>query len=147
MNLNFNKVGYDGELEDFSEDELRELVREFESAQDSNVAEFETAVEATEEFDESKISEFEEARQDLIDDIAGAEKFEDVPLTEDKLQDEDFSELQNWSDFVSDLDTQETETEGGEGASDFGKEAPIQEEGEETDFADEALDGMQGLNL
>jgi hypothetical protein len=145
MNLNFNKVGYDGELEDFSEDELRDLVREFESAQDSNVAEFETAVEATEGIDESEISEFEEARQDLIDEIAGAEKFEDVPLSEDKLQAEDFSELQNWHDFVSDLEAEEAETEESEG--DFGQRSPVQGGEGDTDFADEALGGMQGLNL
>lgn len=147
MELNFNKVSYDGELEDFSEDELRELVGEFEDAQESNVAEFKTAVEATEGLDEGDLTEFEQAREDLLDSIVEHENFEEVPLSEDKLGEETFAELQDWSDFVADLgDDGETQTDDSD-SEDFGKRSPVQSDDDEAEFVDEALGGMQGLNL
>jgi hypothetical protein len=147
MKLDFNKVGYDGELSDFSEDELRELVREFETAQDSNVAEFETAVEATDGLDESTISDFEQAREDLVEEIVDSEEFEQVPLSEDKLGEESFAELQDWSDFVADL-AEEEDVEDDESSTDFGTRSPKpDEEDEGADFAEEALSEMNGLTL
>ena len=149
MNLNFNKVGYDGELSDFSEDELRELVREFETAQDSNVAEFEKAAEALDEVDDSTIEDFEDARESLIEDITEAEAFGEVPLSEDSLEDADFSELQDWRDFVAEQATDDGGDEGGEGEGfdDFGQKSPTDTEDETEDFVEKELNGIQGLNL
>jgi hypothetical protein len=148
MNLNFTTVSYDGDISDFSEDELKQLVREFESAQDSNAAEFETAAEAIDEVDSSNIEDFEKARTDLIESITDAEAFDEVPLSSDALEDCDFSELEEWQEFVADSeDEDEEENEGEEDGtfSDMGQESPV--EGENTDFADETLSQMPGLNL
>lgn len=149
MNLDFTKVSYEGDLSDFSEDELAELVTEFEAAQNSNVAEFEKAAEATTDIDESTIEEFEDARDDLIADIVEAESFESIPLTEEKLAEENFGELQEWKDFVADGGNESEPKPDDEGGSDFedmGTESPVSDD-DETDFADEALDNVQGLNI
>jgi hypothetical protein len=150
MELNFNKVDYDGDLSDFSEDELRELVGEFETAQDSNVAEFEKAVEATDEIDESTIEDFEAAREALIEDITGAEDFDEVPLTEEKLEDEDFSDLQNWKEFVAGGEPGDEADESSEGEGDFddmGQKSPMETDEETEDFVEAELGDVPGLNL
>lgn len=150
MDLNFNKVNYDGELSDLSEDQLRETVREFETAQESNVAEFEKAAEAIDEVDESTIEDFEDAREALIEDITEAEQFEKVPLTEGALEDADFSELQDWRDFVSEQAVEDDGEEGegeGEGFDDFGQKSPTDPEDDEMDFVDRELESIQGLNV
>lgn len=149
MELNFNKVTYDGELSDFSEDELRELVTEFETAQESNVAEFEQVAEATEDIDESTIEDFEDARDSLIAEITEAEAFDEVPLTEEQLTEEDFSGLQEWADFVAETDTDEPETDEDvdEGEfDDMGTKAPVDDE-DSYDFVEDELAEIQGLNL
>jgi sulfite reductase alpha subunit-like flavoprotein len=148
MDLNFNKVTYDGELSDFSEDELRETIREFETAQESNVAEFEKAAEATDGVDESTIEDFEDAREDLIEDITEAEAFDEVPLTEDKLEDEDFSDLQDWKAFVAETDTDEADEGDGEGDfDDMGQEAPTNPDEDSEDFVEDQLGEMPGFSL
>jgi hypothetical protein len=148
MDLNFTQVTYDGELSDFEAERLREIIREFENAQESNVAEFEDAADALDGVDE-KIEDFEEARESLLEEITEAEAFEDVPLTEDALEEQTFGQLQEWRDFVS----RQREGEAGDdegGNSDFddmGKKSPVPDEDEDTDFADEQLEQMQGVNF
>jgi hypothetical protein len=142
MDLSFNQVNYDGELSDFSEEELRELVGEFETAQESNVAEFRKAAEAADSVDDDVIEDFEEAREALIDDITEADTFEDVPLTEEQLEESDFSELQEWKDFVAD--------DGGEEDADFddfGQRAETEGEDDEGDFAEDVLGDMPGVKI
>lgn len=151
MNLNFTKVSYDGDISDFSEDELKTLVEEFESAQDSNAAEFETAAEALDEVDSSNIEDFEEARTTLIADIVEAEAFDDVPVTEDTLEDEEttsFSDLQDWKDFVSEQDIEPDEDEGEGTFDDMGTKSPVEDQsGEGADFVEGELETMPGINL
>lgn len=143
MDLEFTRVNYDGELSDFDEDELRELVGEFEDAQDANVAEFDEAVEQISDVDESKIEDFDAARSDLIESVSEAEAFEQVPLSADALEDCDFSELQEWSEFVSE---EQTDEEDDAEFSDMGTKSPVDDEDQE-DFAEEALEQMPGLEL
>jgi len=69
MDLSFNQISYDGELSDFDRDDLIELVREFEKAQESNIAEFEKAAETLEGVDEASIEEFEEADAELTQEV------------------------------------------------------------------------------
>jgi hypothetical protein len=149
MDLNFTKVSYDGELDEFSEEDLRELVTKFEDAQDSNVAEFETATEAITDVDEETIEDFEQAREVLVEEIVEAETFDEVPLGREALEDADFSELQDWRDFVAgtpDGGDQGDEAGEAEADGDFGQEAPIKPDEDETeDFADEAIGNIPGL--
>jgi len=151
MDISFNKVTYDGELADFSEEELRELVREFESAQESNVAEFETAAEEMTDIDDSTIEDFEAAREEVIEEIVDADTFDEVPLSEAMLEEQDFSDLRDWQNFVQDQAESETdednESDGGAEFDDMGKEAPTGGSDDDEDFADEALDNISGLSL
>jgi hypothetical protein len=151
MNLEFDKVTYDRELADFSEEDLRELVTKFEDAQESNVAEFETAAEAVDGIDESTIEDFEDARGALIEDITESEDFDDVPLTEDKLEQEDFSALRDWKQFVQSAETDtDPDEESGDGEGEFndmGTKSPKQDDSEDETFAEDALDSVQGLSL
>jgi hypothetical protein len=149
MDLNFKQISYDGELADFSEEDLRELVGEYEEAQESNVAEFEQAAEALGEYDEETIEDFEEAREALIEDIVAADTFDEVPVGSDTLETADFSELQEWQDFVAETpdETDAVEDEDGSTVDDFGTKGAVKETGDETDFADEALESMPGLEL
>lgn len=150
MNLNFKKVTYEDELSEFSEEKLRELVGEFEDAQESNVAEFQEVADATEGISESEIEDFETFREELIEDITGAEAFDEVPLSEDQLESEDFSTLQEWKDFVS---GQESESESDEDEQaetefeDMGKKAPVDGGKDNAEFADDKLSDVQGLSL
>lgn len=150
MDLNFNKVTFDKDLDELSESELREGIQKFQKAQEANAAEFETAAEAVEEFDEDVIEDFEDARETLIEDVTEAEKFDEVPLTEDKLRDEDFGDLQDWKDFVTVEDTDEQpeddETDDGD-FEDMGQKSPTGGKDDTEEFVEEELGEMQGLKL
>jgi len=154
MELNFNRVSYDGDLADFSEEQLRELVSEFETAQESNVAEFETATEALDEVDESVIEDFEDAREGLIGDITEAEAFDEVPVSEGILRDTEttsFTDLQNWKNFVAEAGDENgsdpDEPEGGGSFDDFGQKSPTDPDDETEDFVERELGSMRGVNL
>lgn len=147
MDFDITKVTIDGTVDDLDEDQLRELVSKFQDAQESNVAEFKQAIEATEDVDEKEIEDFEKARESLIGDITDAEAFDEVPLTEDALEGQSFGELRDWKDFVAE---QAVEDGGDEDADfdDMGKKSPVGGgEDEETDFVEEELDNIQGLNI
>jgi len=153
MDLNFTRVNYEDDLTEFSEEDLRELVSEYEDAQKANVAEFEAAAEALDDVDEETISDFEDARASLIEEITGAEAFDEVPLTESALGDASFGELREWRDFVAENGDEEDETDGEDNEDGVfenqGKKAPINEGGDDDtpEFVEDALDDIQGLNL
>jgi hypothetical protein len=154
MELNFNRVTYDGDLADFSEEQLRELVSEFETAQESNVADFEAATEALDEVDESVIEDFEDAREALIEDITEAEAFDEVPVSEDVLRDSEatsFADLQDWKEFVAKAGTEGSDDSDGResegGFDDFGRKSPTDPDGEAEGFVERELGSMQGINL
>jgi thioesterase domain-containing protein len=152
MDFDITKVTIDGSVSDLSEEQLRKLVDEFQEAQESNVAEFERLAEEYDDVDETVIEDFEDARTALIGEITEAETFDEVPLSEDALEDAKFSELQEWRDFVSE-DSEEAEDgseadEEGEGTfDDFGKRSPKDNGDETEDFVEDALGDVQGLNL
>lgn len=146
MDFDITKVSIDGSVDDLSEDQLRELVSKFQDAQDSNVAEFEKAAEAAAEIDESTIEDFEDARETFIEEITDAEDFEEVPLSEDALEDANFGELQEWKAFVL-TETEDGNPEGGEDFDDMGKKSPTSNEDETEDFVEEQLGDMAGLKL
>jgi hypothetical protein len=151
MDLNFTQVTYDGELADFEAERLREIIREFENAQESNVAEFEDAADALDGVDE-KIEDFAEARQALLDDITEAEAFDEVPLTEEALEEQSFGQLQEWHDFVADHgvetgDETDEADESGSDFDDFGTKSPTPDDEDDEDFAEDALSEMQGVNF
>jgi hypothetical protein len=155
MEFDITKVTIDGTVDDLSEEQLRELVGKFQDAQESNVAEFERATETLDELDEDSIEDFEEARESLIEDITGAEAFDEVPVSEKVLSDSEatsFSDLQDWKEFVSEAGADETDEpdEPEQEDTDFedmGTEAPTNPDEDTKDFVEEELGSIQGLNL
>lgn len=116
MSLEFTRVTYDSDIEDLSEERLRELVREFKDAQESNHTEFSEVASSMDE----ELQEFEQLKENLIEQIKKAEGFSEIPLSEDRLEDVSFSTLREWDNYL-----QETESdEGGEEVEDFGERSP-----------------------
>jgi len=150
MDFDITKVTIDGSVSDLSEEQLRKLVDEFQEAQESNVAEFERLAEEYDDVDDAVIEDFEDARTALIGEITEAETFDEVPLSEDALEDAKFSELREWREFVSEDTENDEEAEGGEADEsfeDFGTRSP-KDGGDETEaFVEDALGDVQGLNL
>lgn len=149
MDFDITKVTIDGSVSDLSEDQLRNLVDEFQEAQESNVAEFERLAEEYDDIDDDVIQDFEDARTALIGEITEAETFDEVPLSEDALEDAEFSELQEWRDFVSEQEAEDAEDDPKDEATfdDFGKRSPKDGGDETEDFVEDALGDVQGLNL
>lgn len=147
MDLNFNKVSYDGDLVDLSEEEMQDVIREFEKAQESNVAEFEKAADTLDGVDEADIEDFAEARADLIEDITGADGFEEVPLTEEKLEDEDFGDLREWKEFVADTGESEESEQDFEDMGQKGETHGDDEGDDSPDFIESEIANISGVNV
>lgn len=146
MDFDITKVTIDGTVDDLSEDQLRNLVGKFRDAQESNVAEFEKAAKEMNEIDESDIADFEDVREALIGDITDAEAFDEVPLSEDSLEDAEFSELREWKAFVADESETSEEDEDAD-FDDMGNKTPSDPGEDEKDFVDEELSAIPGLKL
>jgi len=151
MDLNFTKVTYDGDLSDFDADDLRELIKEFENAQESNVAEFNEAADKLDEVEDFDLDEYQDAKSDLIGDITEADAFEDVPLTEGDLEDADFGTVREWHDFVSSQATDEGDEDGDADFDDMGEDPDLDGgdggEGEFDSDLVEVVDGLSGVNV
>ena len=151
MQLDFQRVTYDGDLEEADREALIDLVEQFEDAQDANAAEFNSAKEQVEEL-EGTVSEFEDAKDELITEVVSADAFSEVPLTEEQLEDADFEQVREWRAFVSETDASDEETDDNEEDAEFedmGQQGPVNEGGDEdegAEFARELVDGLSGVN-
>lgn len=94
--MDFQKVSYDGDLDDMEADDLRTVVKQYEEAQDSNIAEFETAKETIDGL-EGEVAEKEEFKQRRVDKLTevsplGEEDVGEFSLTRIDSLIEDFTE-------------------------------------------------------
>lgn len=150
MQLDFQRVTYDGDLEDADREALIDLVEQFEDAQDANAAEFNSAKEQLEDLD-GTVSEFKDAKADLEDEVIEADAFSEVPLTEDQLRDASFEQVREWREFVSETDPADDTDDDEEDAEfeDMGQQGPVNGDGDEdadAEFARELVDGLSGVN-
>lgn len=150
MQLNFTEVNYDGELEDADHEALVGLVERFEEAQEENAAEFEAAKDKVEELN-GTVSEYEDAKQSLVEEVADSEQFSEVPLDKDELETQSFSKVREWKDFVEaragESDSEEGEDGDGNGDGEFndmGQKGATNTDGEE--FDDEASELVSELS-
>lgn len=147
MDFDFTKAGFDGELDDIDDaEELRGIVREFQSAQDSNISEFEDAKDTLEDF-EGRVGEAEEFKEELADSLA-----EVSPLSSEEALTYDMARIRELiGEFSEQEAADEGGDEGGEGetfASDMGqKGATHNDEKEGKEFAEKHLGGIDGLNI
>lgn len=146
MNLDFNKVTTDGDLEDADEEQLRSTIEQFEAAQEENAAEFEAAKEKIDEVADVEVADFQDAREDLIETITEFDEFEDSPLVdEDDLEAASFSKLREYEAYFAEQEREE----GAEAEfEDMGTQAPEpDEEAEDAEFAEQVLGDIPGVNF
>ena len=155
--MDFNTINYDGDLDSADEDELRSLVGEFEKAQETNVAEFEAAKEQMQELvgDDAdfealfgEVTDFAEAKDELIAETVEFKSFEDSPMGEDDLRGASFSKVREWHAHFAALDAEPDEGADEEQEfEDMGTRGETHVEGDDDeDFARKYLGGMPGFN-
>lgn len=148
MDMNFTKVSFDGDLDEIEdEDELRGIVREFESAQDSNISEFKDAKDTLEGF-EVRVGEAQEFKEDLAETLS-----EVSPLSEDEAMTYEMSRMRELiGDFSDEADTADEPDEGDGGGSatfsDMGTSGETHDDdGSRREFAEKHLGSVGGLNI
>lgn len=160
--MDFNQVNYEGDLEDAERDDLIALVRDFEKAQETNVAEFEAAKEQMQElvgddnadFEDlfGEVKDFASAKDELVAETVEFESFEDSPMDEDDLREASFSKVREWHAHFAALDAEADEADADEGDEgpdfeDMGKRGETHsEEDEDAAFASKYLAGMPGFD-
>jgi hypothetical protein len=140
--MDFQKVTFEGDLDEMDEEELVGLVRQFSDAQDDNIAEFETASEEIDDL-EGRVSEVAEFDAELTEQLVEAS-----PLDEDEVA--SFSISRKRSLLADFSEAEEEADEGGEGDKDFsemGQRGPTHNEEEaKAQFAKDFLGDIPGLN-
>lgn len=143
MDMDFTKVSFDADLDEIEDaDELRGIVQKFESAQESNISEFQDAKDTLENF-EGRVGEAEEFKEDLAKDLS-----EVSPLSEEEALTYDMSRMRELIVEFSESTEEETE-EGGDGRfSNMGQRGETHnEDGAESSFAKEHLGDIKGLEF
>jgi hypothetical protein len=146
MDMNFTKVSFDGDLDEIEDaDELRGIIRKFESAQDSNISEFEDAKDTLEDF-EGRVGEAQEFKEELADSLS-----EISPLSAEEALTYDMARIRELIGEFSEAESANAGEDGGdEGGklSDMGQRGQTHnEEAEEREFAEKHLGDIDGLNF
>ena len=154
--MKFNKVNFDGDLSEMDDDELTELVDQYQKAQETNVAEFKQAKEAMAELvdaDENadfedifgEVQDFTDAKDELVDEVKEFDAFADSPVTESELEDAAFSKVREWHAYFAAAEAAPEDDDGE--FDDMGKrgETDGDEEEAERQFAEKHLSGMAGF--
>lgn len=158
--MDFNQVNYDGDLEDREFDDLVGLVRNFEKAQDANVAEFEEMRETMQEMlgDDAdfsavfgEVQDFADAKSELVAEITEFDSFDESPVSEAYLQDASFNKVREYHVYFAEQDADaeaaDAADEDGEGEfSNMGRRSPTHtDEDNDEAFARKHLNGMPGF--
>lgn len=143
--MDFSKVTFEKDVDELEAEEARELIGDFQAAQEQNIAEFAEASEQIEEL-EGTPSEFEEADEELTAEVAEA-----TFMSEEEAADLDFSRKREiLADFSAEeeVDEGEEEVEGGAEFSDMGQRGETHDEDQEKQaFAEKHLGDIEGLNF
>lgn len=143
---------FDKSLDEFEAEEARELISDFQTAQESNIAEFEDAKDRIDDL-EGDFAEFEDADEELTAEVADA-----TFMSEDEAAGLSFARkreiLADFSEEEEEVeDEDEDEDEDGDGDeeaefSDFGTRGETHNDDEETRaFAEDVLGDVNGLSL
>lgn len=144
MDMNFTKVSFEDDLEDIDDaEELRGVVRKFQSAQESNISEFEDAKDTLEDF-EGRVGEAQEFKQDLAEDLS-----EVSPLSEEEALTYDMSRIRELIGEFSEESVEDDSESGTSGQfSDMGQRGETHDEDEaEAEFAEKHLGDIKGLGI
>lgn len=145
MDMDFTKVSFDADLDEIEDaDELRGIVQKFESAQESNISEFQDAKDTLEDF-EVRVGEAEEFKQDL------AERLSEVsPLSEDEALTHNMSRMRELIADFSETEVEEEEVteDTPETFSNMGQKGETHNEEEnEAAFAEKHIGNINGLEF
>jgi hypothetical protein len=144
MDFDFTKVSFDADLAEIEDaDELRGIVREFEKAQDANISEFQEAKDTLNNL-EGRVGEAKEFKADLAEQLG-----EVSPLSEEEAMSYDMSRIRELITEFSDPATGDVVEgdEGGEGDfGDMGSRGNTDGD-EDSSFAADTIEGIDGLNI
>lgn len=144
MDMNFTKVSFDGDLEDIDDaEELRGVVQKFQSAQESNISEFEDAKDTLENF-EGRVGEAQEFKEDLAEDLS-----EVSPLSEEEALTYDMSRIRELiGEFTEETVEDDPESESPDSFSNMGQRGETHDdEKAEATFVEDHLGDIQGLEF
>jgi len=144
MDMNFTKVSFEDDLEDIEDaEELRGVIRKFQSAQDSNIAEFQEAKETLEDF-EGRVGEAQDFKQELAESLS-----EVSPLSEEEALTYDMTRIRELIGEFSSTETEEVEEQEEDGTfSNMGQRGETHDDEEaEQKFAEEQLGNIKGLSF
>lgn len=142
--MDFSKVTFDDDVDELEAEEARELISQFKTAQEQNIAEFQNASDKIDDL-EGSFSEFEDADEQLTADVAEA-----TFMSEDEAAELTFArKRQVLADFSE--KSEEAGDEGGEDGgdadfSDMGQHGETHTDDDDHSFAEEHLGGIEGLN-
>jgi hypothetical protein len=134
--MDFSKVTIDGDVDDLDGDEARELISDFQTAQEQNIAEFEKASEQITNL-EGSFEEFEDADEKLTAEVAEA-----TFMSEDEAATLDFGRKREI------LASEDESEEGDDGDfDDMGQRGETHTETDDQAFAQEYIGDIDGLNF
>jgi len=155
--MKFNKVNFDDDLSEMDDDELTELVDQYQKAQETNVAEFkqvkETAADLVDADDSAsfedlfgEVRDFTDAKDELVEEVKDFDAFNDSPVSESELEDAAFSKVREWHAYFAAAEAAPEDDDDGE-FDDMGKRGETGGDEEEADktFANKHLSGMAGF--
>jgi len=154
--MKFNKVNFDDDLSEMDDDELTELVDQYQKAQETNVAEFkqvkETVADLVDADDSAnfedlfgEVRDFTDAKDELVEEVKDFDAFNESPVSESELEDAAFSKVREWHAYFAEAEAAPEDDDGE--FDDMGKrgETGGDEEEAERQFAEKHLNGMAGF--
>lgn len=144
LNMDFSKVTFDKDVDELEADEARELISDFQTAQEQNIAEFEDASEQIDDL-EGTFAEFEDADEELTAEVAEA-----TFMSEDEAAMLEFGRKREiLADFsVEEEEVEDEVDEDGAEFSEMGQRGETHNnEDEKTEFANKHLGDISGLNF
>lgn len=145
--MDFQKVTFDTDVDELEAEDARELVTEFQNAQEQNIAEFEDASESIEALEGRVQTAQEAALGEFDDEEALTEALVDAsPLGEDDVA--EFSVFRK-ADLLADFSADEEEADEGDAEAEFsnmGQRGETHDEDEANrTFAEDHLGEIDGL--
>lgn len=145
MDMNFTKVSFDGDLDDIEDaDELRGVIRKFQSAQESNISEFEDAKDTLEDF-EGRVGEAQEFKEDLAETLSEVSPLDtDEAMTYKMARQRELIAEFSESEATDEVEEEETP----DAFSDMGQRGETHDDDEAArSFAEKHIGGIKGLNF
>lgn len=142
--MDFSKVNTDENIEQLGEDQLRDLVTEYQKAQDENLAEFKSAKERVEEL-EGSVEDANEFHETLTEELVEVSPLTETDVTEYSLS-RKYELIDKFTTGSTDADTDSGGTD--DDVNDFGQRGETHEEGDGVpEFVKQSYENVDGIHL